>query len=253
MPFDKRVLFVQPETELFYAAKEAEQVINLLDANLLSGKVELDDLINRVRDFQPQLIIISSHGRDDGILLSDGIIGAEQLAPIFSTSDVECVYLNTCSGIRTALQLHIVMPVDFIFSIAEVPDRNAFITMSAFAFHLSEGLAYSSAWLESRGGSGNDFMLLPNVIKMRKPDTGDTMTVGRPKLNGDGKLEDIHDEVTKLAYVIYGDERSRFPGLIDTVMTLKKDVTFIRMASSVLIVLMALILIGGAIALIQIL
>jgi hypothetical protein len=171
MPFEKKVLFVQPDTELFYAAKEAEQVVNLLDANLLTGSVRVNDLVDRIREFQPQLIIISSHGKDDGILLSDGIIGSSNLKKIFSTSDdLECVYLNTCSSILVAVAIHKAMPVDFVFSLAEVPDKHAFVSMSTFAYHLSEGHTYGSAWFESRGGNGSGFMFLPSVAALRGTD-----------------------------------------------------------------------------------
>jgi hypothetical protein len=250
---DKRVLFVQPDTELFYAAKEAEQVVNLLDANILTGSVHVDDLVNRVRDFQPQLIIISSHGKNDGILLSDGIIGPSDLKKIFSTSDsLECVYLNTCSSVRTALSIHRSMPVDFIFSLAEVPDKHAFVSMSTFAYHISEGHTYGSAWFESKGGNGSDFMFLPSVAALRGNGDGENMPLedneSRPNINGDGRLNNIHDEVVQLGYLIYGNEKWQLPGLVNSVASLQRDVSFIKMAVWLLVLLVFLILIAGIVA-----
>jgi len=247
-----RTLFVQPDTDLFYAAKESEQVVNLLDANLLTGSVRVNDLLNRVREIQPHLIIISSHGKESGVLLSDGIIGPSDLKKIFSTSDnLECVYLNTCSSVKTAIAIHRAMPVDFIFSLAEVPDQHAFVSMSTFAYHLSEKHTYGSAWFESRGGNGSDFMLLPSMIDLRGLESGDDMPSihgeSRPRVDSNGRLNNIHDEVIELTRVVYGDERSRFPGLIDSVQKLQKDLSFVRTAVSVLIVLVAITMIAGLI------
>lgn len=248
--FDKRVLFVQPDTELFFAAKEAEGVINLLDANLLSGDVHVDDLIERVRSIQPHLIIISSHGRDDGILLSDGIIDPSNLKRIFSTSNnLECVYLNTCSSVQTAIKIHRVLPVEFIFSLADVPDLHAYVSMSTFAYHLSQGDTYGSAWFQSKGGNGSDFMYLPNMIRLQGDELGDDMPSRedrdvRPKINGDGRLDNIHDEVVQLGYLIYGNEKWNLPGLVNSVASLQRDVSFIRTAIWLLVLLVFLLLIG---------
>lgn len=248
--FNKRVLFVQPDTELFYAAKEAENVINLLDANLLSGNVHVDDLVDRVRSFQPNLIIISSHGTEDGILLSDGIIDASNLKNIFSTSEnLECVYLNTCSSVQTAVKIHRSLPVEFIFSLSEVPDLHAFVTMSTFAYHLSQGNTYGSAWYDSKGGNGSDFMYLPNMAKLQGFGSGEDMSPQedkdtRPKINGDGRLDNIHDEVVQLGYLIYGNEKWNLPGLVNSVASLQRDVSFIKTAVWLLVLLVFLLLIG---------
>jgi len=250
MPYGKRVLFVQPDTDLFYSAKEAEQVVNLLDANLLSGNVDINDLINRVRQYQPQLIIFSSHGTQEGILLSDGIIGAEELAPILGTSTVECVYLNTCNSVKTALKIHGVLPVDFIFTLSGVPDRNAFITMATFAYHLSQGCSYGSAWFESRGGATSDFMLLPNIVLFTKNSGSNVKTNNdneKPTKNdnGNGRLDNIHDEVVQLGYLIYGNEKWQLPGLVNSVNSLQRDVSFIKTAVLLIVLLTFLVIVGG--------
>ena len=250
MSFDKKVLFVQPDTELFYAAKESEQVINLLDANMLTGSVHVNDLVNRVRAIQPHLIIISSHGKENGVLLSDGIIGPSDLKKIFSTSDnLECVYINTCRSVKTAINIHRALPVDFIFSLADVPDQHAFVSMSTFAYHLSEGHTYGSAWFESKGGNGSDFMFLPSVDSLRRSvvcEEMPSMDEDRPKVDSNGRLDNIHDEVVQLGYLIYGNEKWDLPGLVNTVKGLQNDVAFIKAAVIILIAMMLILILVGS-------
>lgn len=247
MSFEKRVLFVQPDTELVYARKEAEDVINLLDANVLQGSVHLKDLMDRVRTFQPQLIIFSTHGSKDGILLSDGIIGADLLKPILTMSDVECVYLNTCDSIVTATRIWNELPVFFVFNVAEVPDRNAFVSMSTFAYHLDKGLGYQRAWFQSKSAGNTELLFLPSMAKfnMQTERPEKPSGNGKSKFNGNGRLENLHDEVVQLGYLLYGNDRWKLPGLIDTVTSLQRDVSFIKTAVWLLVLLVFLMLIGG--------
>lgn len=240
MPFKKRVLFVQPDTELVYARKEAEQVINLLDANVLQGSVHLDDLTERVHSFQPQLIIFSTHGKEEGILLSDGIVGADLLKPILTTAPVEAVYLNTCESFMTASLIHDQLPVFLAFNVTDVPDRNAFVAMSTFAYHLDKGLSYQKALHKAKSAGNPGLLFLPNMSES-------PMTNGngndKPKLNGNGRLENLHDTVVELGYLVYGNEKWKLPGLVSTVQNLQRDVSFIKTATSLIAVLMIIMLV----------
>ena len=242
MPFEKRVLFVQPDTELVYARKEAEQVINLLDANVLQGSVHLDDLIERVHSFQPQLIIFSTHGKEEGILLSDGIIGADLLKPILTTAPVEAVYLNTCESFMTASMIHDQLPVFFAFNVTDVPDRNAFVAMSTFAYHLDKGLSYHKALSKAKSAGNPGLLFLPNMAELHMAN-GNGNGNGKPKLNGNGRLENLHDTVVELGYLVYGNDKWKLPGLVNTVETLQKDVSFIKTATSLIAILMVIMLV----------
>lgn len=242
---------MQPDTELVYARKEAEQVINLLEANLLNGVVHLDDLMDRVRTFQPELIIFSTHGSGDGILLSDGIVGANLLKPILSMSNVECVYLNTCDSILTATRIHNELPVFFVFNVSEVPDRDAFVSMSAFAYHLDKGSGYQTAWFKSKSAGNTDLLFLPsvtepNMSKDASKNGSETRgSDGHPRINGNGRLDNLHDEVVQLGYLVYGNDKWKLPGLVNTVTSLQRDVSFIKTAVWLLVLLVFLMLIGG--------
>jgi len=254
MAFGKRVLFVQPDTDLTYARKEAENVINLLEANVLQGSVHVQDLMDRVRIFQPHLIVFSAHGTEDGILLSDGIVGAELLKPIISMSDVECVYLNTCDSIGTATKIHNELPVFFIFNVAEVPDQSAFVSMSAFAYHLNNGVGYQRAWFLAKSAGNSELLFLPDMTEPNMPKEPQEKPIGineKPKLNGNGRLENLHDEVVQLGYLVYGNERWKLPGLINTVTNLQRDVSFIKTAVWLLVLLVFLMLIGGVLIWLQ--
>ncbi len=247
MAYNKRVLFVRPETDLFYANEEANEVVNTLGAKLLSGSVTHENLMAKVRQIQPQVLIISSHGNEDGILLSDGIIGPELLKPILGMSNIELVYLNTCSSRLTAMKIYNELPVNFICTISETPDRTAFITMTAFAHHLKNGLDYPQAWFRSRAAGNVNFFFVPRIDMS----TG-TMTMenfdrdkGRPpKINGNGELEDIHEEVVRITYLMYGNPKWNLQGLIPSIAQMQKDISSIRTLVYILTSLILITFVG---------
>jgi len=249
MPFLKNCLLVAPDTDLYYSSKEIESVVNLLHANLLNGTVHVNDLIDRVRLVQPNLLIISSHGTNEGIALSDGIVGADLLKPILSTAPLECVFLNTCEGYETASRIHNEIPVAFISSIAEVPDREAYVTMSTFAYHLSVGETYRVSWFKSRAASDGDLIFLPNMNYSAKEDESgmfsnkkkeDETTVNRKTDNGDSS--DIYEKVRRLEALIYGSERWNSTGILPTLTKLERGFNQIRILLILLLVLISLII-----------
>jgi hypothetical protein len=245
MAFNKRVLFVAPTTDLFYAAEEANEVVNALGANLLQGRVDHTDLMRRVRTYQPHVIIVSSHGVSGGILLSDGPISAELLKPILSLAPIELVYLNTCQSRLIAVHIHNELPVNFICTISDTPDITAFITMTAFAHHLKSGLTYPQAWFKSKAAGNVNFTYIPKI------DMNPTVNYARdvdplepPKVNGNGELENIHEEVVRLSYILSGNPKWNLPGLIPTIAQLQKDISYIRTLVYVLIALVLMTFVG---------
>lgn len=246
MPFRKPCLFIAPATDLYYAPKEAEAVVNLLHANLLNGRVEIGDLIERVRQVQPALLIISTHGNQDGILLSDGVIGADLLKPILSTTPVECVYLNTCESLATAMKIHNELPTAFVSTIAPLPDKTAYVTMEAFAYHLNEGRNYIEAWLRSKTAGNTNFLFLPSS-RVTEPIMATEHIYRPPERNSNGEIKDLHEEVDRLATLIYGDEKWNLPGILPTLAKLQKDMQQIRILLGLLVLLACLSLLAVAV------
>ena len=250
MSFDKRTLLVAPETDLYYSGKETEAVVNTLGANLLNGNVEIEDLLDRIRTLQPELIIFSSHGTKDGILLSDGIVGADVLKPILGTTRAECVYLNTCDSSETARKIHGELPVTFIASVQEVPDQRSFVTMSAFAHHLSQGKSYQNAWILSRAGNDVDSQFFPPAsnpfrdsdIMGREGETARQYYTGPTKRNGNGEIADLHEEVSRLSYLIYGNKQWNLTGILPTIAKLQRDCHQVRLLLILLLALVALLM-----------
>lgn len=236
MGFSKSVLFVTPDTDLYYAQAEAETVVNLLHANLLSGKVEIGDLIARVRQVQPALLIISTHGGPEGILLSDGYAGADLLKPILSTTPVECVYLNTCESLETAMAIHNELPTAFVATIQPVPDKTAYVTMTAFAYHLERGLGYVDAWHKSKAAGNRNFLFLPAAPSAATP--MNRITAQPPQRNGDGEIKSLHEEVERLAIIMYGDERWNVEGVLPRLAKIERN------TQRILILLGLLLLLG---------
>ncbi len=250
MPFGKKTLFVAPETDLYYVSKEAESVVNILHANLLNGKVCIDDLVDRVRRIQPNLLIISTHGNQNGIVLSDGIVGADLLKPILGTGDIECVYLNTCDSLNTAIAIHNELPVAFISMIQAVPDITAYVTMTAFAHHLDDGSTYQQAWYKSKPSGDSSVIFLPNIIKARngrKKTDRTEFIMPNPMVPGprdsNGNISNLSDEVKNLSIIIYGDEKLRYPGMLATITKIERRINQILILTILFIVLLSLVIV----------
>jgi len=244
MTFAKRVLFVAPATDLNYSSEEADNVINTLNANQLSGHVTLSDLLGRIRSYQPIILIISSHGFKEGIQLSDGLVDAGSLKSIITTSPLELVYLNTCESINTALRIHAELPIEFISTIHELPDASAFVTMTTFAHHLSRGESYVDAWYMSKGAGDRSFIYLPKIVRKDGYVATSEVHTQPPKVNANGRLEDPSAELMRLGYLIYGNEKWDIQGLIPRARKLEKDIIFLRITLAILAGLMLLLSLG---------
>ncbi len=247
MPFGKSVLFVAPATDLHYASKETEEIVNLLHANLLNGRVEIGDLIERVRKVQPALLIISAHGNQDGILLSDGPVGADLLKPILGTANVECIYLNTCESLATAMAIHNELPTAFISTIEPIPDKTAYVTMTAFAHHLDQGCSYVDAWFQSKAAGNRTLLFLPALEGEHKRQDGKADMSRAPEYmhpsprNSNGEIEDIHEEVDRLSALVYGSERWNSPGILPTLTRLERDINQVRILLILVLIFMLLL------------
>jgi len=246
MSFGKRTLIVVPETDLEYSSREAERIVNILGANLLSGKVTLDRLIDTIRTFKPQVLIISTHGSQEGILLSDGHIGADLLKPILSTVPIELVYLNTCESYDTANAIYNELPTAFISSIRPVQDRTAYVTMTTFAHHLANGMSYVDAWRKSRAAGDNSFNFWPSSgLKDQSHMPNKEPEVRQTTRNGNGEIADLHEEVSRLSYIIFGNDQWNLPGMLPQITKLQRDCNQVRILLILLIVL-ALLLAAAA-------
>lgn len=252
MPFRKPCLFVAPDTNLYYARVEAETVVNLLHANLLSGKVEIGDLIERVRSVQPQLLIVSTHGSPDGILLSDGYAGADLLKPILSTTPVECMYLNTCESLETAMAIHNELPTALVATIQPVPDKTAYVTMTAFAYHLERGLSYVDAWYRSKAAGNRNFLFLPSAAGgglpaqagPAAPPQMSQAILRPPERNGNGEIQNLHEEVERLAIVMYGDDKWNVEGVLPRLAKIERNTQRILTLLGLLFLLGCLLLVA---------
>ena len=248
MPFNKTVLIVAPDTDLYYSSKEVESVVNLLKANLLNGNVEINDLLDRIRIVQPELIIFSTHGTKDGILLSDGIVGANALKPILSTTSVDCVYLNTCDSAITARKIHGELPVTFIANVQKIPDILAYITMASFAYHLSQGKSYQDSWILSRSGSDIDSQYFPSMSssfgdKTMVRDVDDQIRDNHADDHPTVKqMSDLSQEVLRLSYLIHGSKEWNLIGILPTIAKLQRDCHQIRLLLILLLVLALLLI-----------
>ena len=76
----KTILISPYQRDLTRVPDEVEDVANLLNARIVQGTVDLARFFRELSGGQWELIWIASHGNEEGIQLSDGIISGDTLA-----------------------------------------------------------------------------------------------------------------------------------------------------------------------------
>lgn len=127
------VMLVAPQSDLPWVAVEVETISNLASehpdrlnvrqvcapATLRSAVAALD------RAGAVDVVIFSTHGNGDGLLLDDGQIGAADVLMLVEMARCELLILNSCSSVAIANQVVKLTRCDVICTIQEQPDRRA--------------------------------------------------------------------------------------------------------------------------------
>ena len=153
----KSVLLVVPDNGLPMAGEEARAISLALDSTVLSGVVTRADLINALPAKPWDILWFVTHGSVDGIMLSDGTIGAGDLAAIVGNTQASLVVLNTCDTRLVGLDIHYELGVDVITTVAEVTDATAYQAGVLLARNLGGGMSNREAFERSKPSNSRNY------------------------------------------------------------------------------------------------
>lgn len=169
-----RILLVSPATGLAYAAEEVQAVVNTsgLSVRLLQGTVSERDIIEALRQQRYDCLWLATHGNRDGVLLSNqAMLSTSALTALVRSHAIPFVFLNTCDGINTAMQVNQEAQADVIATVMEVPDTEAYRTGALLAYHLGNGDATRDAYEASKPGSNRTYVYLSRGTRGKTTDT----------------------------------------------------------------------------------
>lgn len=160
-----KVLFVAPQTTLFFAADEAQRVIDsALDTTPMLGTVTALMLFDKLRAGNYAALWLATHGTADGVLLSDGPLPAARLAQ-FAAGRLGLIILNTCNSIEAAQLLQAETDCEIVATIREVPDLEAFYTGVLLADALAATEDVAAAVKLARLGGNRTYVHLAGLKK----------------------------------------------------------------------------------------
>jgi len=155
------VLLVAPESELNFARPEVQDVINALSPRVLLGPDATSS--NLIDNLHPGLDMLwfMAHGSRDGIKLYDGFFSTSELTQQLRSLDGLALFINSCSSLGIAIDIHDEIRMPIICTITEVKVKVAYRTGAALARHLAAGKTLYEAYeLAKPGGKENVFRYL---------------------------------------------------------------------------------------------
>lgn len=169
------ILLVAPRTDLEYVDEEIKRVVNFLRPRVLLGVVTLSQVVDELQNYPIDIVWFASHGTEQGITLSDGHLTATMLAQLLKNTPPKLVFVNTCSSLPIIMELHDAVGCMVIGTICDVPDREAFVTGSALARALGQGMDPTEAYNISRPSQNRKYIMLNGAIRMNgEKDSDDT-------------------------------------------------------------------------------
>jgi len=218
MPSEFRVLLVAPTTDLEYRDEEISSVVNSLRPTLLSGNVDVSDLMEYTNK-KWDLIWFASHGTEEGILLSDGILPAAQLSTIVRSSCADAVFLNTCESLSVAQAINRELGIPLVCTINQTPDREAYITGRTFARNLAESKSVYTAYNRSVSSSDRNYIYLHGA-KMN----GGSHTHRPYKSFSSNESDEVLKDLRDLVTMVKGDPDTGYVGIMKRLDDLQGDI-----------------------------
>ena len=169
-----RTLLVAPISTLPTAAAEVQRISNLLHPDLLINQVTPDSLLDALS--KPyDYIHFACHAVPAGIQLSNGqLLPRTRLVQLLRRSNPQCVFLNTCSSLEIAMELHDAVPAcTVIATILAVEDADAYLTGSLFAAAIANGADYVAAYENSRPAYNRIFIMLNGSARFNSDNNGE--------------------------------------------------------------------------------
>lgn len=156
-------------------AAEVQRIANILQPSLfLINEITIEHLIDAL-SHPWDYIHFATHANADGLLLSNSHIPRPQLTQLLRRAKPRCIFLNTCSSLEIAIELHEILPdCVIIATILEIEDLEAYITGVLFAQAVALGLDFVTAYETSRPSVNRKYIMLN----------------GSARFNTDSELED---------------------------------------------------------------
>jgi hypothetical protein len=159
-----KVLFVAPQTGLYLAPEEVQDIMRSgLVVTPLLGHVTSTQLIREIKNDAYDVLWFATHGEEQGVLLSDGLLSASELVPQVRER-FRLVVLNTCKSLQMAQLLQEEANVDVICTILAVPDRQAYQTGSLLASALAKSSNIASEYQRSKPGGNRLYLYLAALL-----------------------------------------------------------------------------------------
>lgn len=160
-----KILLFAPRTNLLYADAEVQAILRSgNEVTPVLGSVNRQQFLDEVLRSDADMLWICSHGNEDGILLSDGILSASRLTQA-ARGRYSTVVLNTCNSFKTAQMLQNDTEAEIIATIIETPDEEAFYTGALFAHYLAISGDTALAYDLARPGGNRTYIRLAGKKK----------------------------------------------------------------------------------------
>ncbi len=160
-----KILLFAPRTNLLYADAEVQAILRSgNDVTPVLGSVNRQQFLDEVLRSDADVLWICSHGNEDGILLSDGILSSPRLTQA-ARGRYGTIVLNTCSSFKTAQMLQNDTEAEIIATIIETPDEEAFYTGALFAHYLAINGDTALAYDLARPGGNRTYIRLAGKKK----------------------------------------------------------------------------------------
>lgn len=164
-----KVLLIAPRTDLFYADAEVQSILRSgLKVTPRLGEVRHSDVLGDL-DAEYDVFWFCGHATADGLLLADGPLPADELAPMIRNR-FDLVVLNTCDSQATAQMLQNETEATVIATVLEAPDRLSFSTGVLFARELARTGDIPSAYYAAKPGNNRTYVYLAGVKKKCRPE-----------------------------------------------------------------------------------
>jgi hypothetical protein len=211
-----KVLLVAPPSSLPYVDMEIQRVVTLLSPTLLLGEgATIESFVETTQNDDFDLIWFAGHGTQDGIIMSDGILGGDELTRAVRRS-LPAVFINTCASMLTAISLHSRLGIRVIGTITDIDDEDAYRTGYLFAQSLAAGNSISAAYKDAKPEGDAQFIHFNGNMELSNPRSRDETLLIVSRLDDritaiDNKLEERNkkfcDIISKINMRLDGHDR----------------------------------------------
>lgn len=201
------VLLIAPHMGSLNVEEEVQAIMNSgLKVTSLIGNVTHIDVLREVEKSY-DILWLCTHGTEEGIQLSDGILNSSLLVAL-TRDKFRLIVLNTCSSWKVAQMIQNETSAEVIATVIDVPDREAFQTGTIFARELAKVANFERAYYKARPGNNRTYIRL----------------AGRTVVNERGNSNVDETAFHELQMAVYGNPRINFSGIMNELKEIRRIV-----------------------------